>query len=184
MPTHNGVTLGPGSPLLTVAGAKRKLQLAEFDIQAAAMEALVGPARKGEPRRLGDGMTGRYPELMLLYHIPNGGARYKATAGKMKASGVLPAVPDLHLPVMRGPFASLYVEVKRPGEKPTQEQREFHEMLRAENHCVVVCWTTQQIIDVVVGYLALEPGEPFSEVHRYPRRTQDRWYERLQPVAP
>lgn len=32
-PKHNGITLGPGSPLLTAAGAKRKLQPNEKNVE-------------------------------------------------------------------------------------------------------------------------------------------------------
>lgn len=42
------------------------------------------------------------PELDLLYHIPNGGSRGKAEAGRFKASGVKAGVPDIFLPVARG----------------------------------------------------------------------------------
>ena len=48
--------------------------------------------------------SGRYPELRLLYHIPNGGSRGKAEAGRFKAEGVKSGVPDLCLPVARGAY--------------------------------------------------------------------------------
>ena len=38
---------------------------------------------------------GRMPELAAMYAIPNGGARSKATAGKLKAEGVKAGVPDI-----------------------------------------------------------------------------------------
>ena len=46
-----------------------------------------------------DRMEGAWPELRLMYAIPNGGLRTKAQAGKLKAEGVKPGVPDIHLPV-------------------------------------------------------------------------------------
>ena len=45
---------------------------------------------------------GKYPELELMYHIPNGGSRNKAEAARLKAQGVKPGVPDICLPVPRG----------------------------------------------------------------------------------
>ena len=48
-----------------------------------------------------------FPELELLFHVPNGGARSKATAGRLKAEGVKPGVPDLCLPVPRGAYHGL-----------------------------------------------------------------------------
>lgn len=31
--------------------------------------------------------SGKYPELNLLYHVPNGGSRHKAEAGRIRAQG-------------------------------------------------------------------------------------------------
>lgn len=45
---------------------------------------------------------GRYPELALLHHIPNGGTRSKSEAGRFRAEGVKAGVPDICLPVARG----------------------------------------------------------------------------------
>jgi hypothetical protein len=57
---------------------------------------------------------GRIPELALLFHVPNGGRRSKATAGKLKAEGVKAGVPDYVLPVPRGQFHGLFIELKVP----------------------------------------------------------------------
>ena len=55
----------------------------------------------------------KYPELRLLFHIPNGGSRGKAEAGRFRAMGVRAGVPDLCLPVPRGGKHGLFVEMKR-----------------------------------------------------------------------
>lgn len=44
----------------------------------------------------------RFPELALLYHVPNGGSRNKIEAARLRAQGVKSGVPDLCLPVARG----------------------------------------------------------------------------------
>ena len=41
------------------------------------------------------------PELLLLFHVPNGGSRNKAEAANLKRQGVRPGVPDLCFPVAR-----------------------------------------------------------------------------------
>ena len=41
----------------------------------------------------------KYPELELLYHVPNGGKRDAKTAAILKRCGVKAGVPDLVLPV-------------------------------------------------------------------------------------
>jgi len=75
----------------------------------------------------------KYPGLKNIFAIPNGEKRDKATAGKLKAQGVLPGVCDLFLPVpLKPPFWSdfwyhgLYIEMKRiKGSRTPKEQKEF-----------------------------------------------------------
>src|SRR5699024_10256580 len=58
---------------------------------------------------------GAYPALRWLHAVPNGGARNIVVARKLKAEGVQRGVPDLCLPVPRGPYHGLYIELKRAG---------------------------------------------------------------------
>lgn len=159
-PTYNGIALGPNSPLVTAAG--RRARVEESDVQAAIMEALVGRVPKTTKttpgRRVpGAGLTGRYPELALVYAInPNkGGNKSVAGRGLAKAMGLLPDMTDLCLPVMRGPFIGLYVEVKREGDRARSSQRALHDLLRAEGQCVVVARGVSEGVAMFTGYLAL-----------------------------
>jgi hypothetical protein len=156
-----GIALGPDSPLLTKSQVLRRLGPSEADIQIQLMELLVGRARRGHDRVPGEGMTFRYPELLLLVaNNPNKGGRTKAAAGIAKAMGLCPNFPDLHLPVMRGPFVGLWVELKRPGERSTRDQQLMAETLRAEGHAVVECHSVQEGLDAIVGYLNLPKNRP------------------------
>jgi len=76
------------------------------------------------------------PLLGLLYHIPNGKYRTKAGAGRLKAMGVRAGMPDLHLPVARRGYHSLYIECKAPGRRVDAEQRAMHALLTHQGHCV------------------------------------------------
>lgn len=98
-------------------------------------------------------LEGRWPELELLYAVPNGGLRSKAQAGKLKAEGVKPSVPDLVLPVPRYPFHGLYVEMKKIGEHSTPEQRKFQARLLALGYAVVECQGDDAAYNVVVQYI-------------------------------
>jgi len=82
----------------------------------------------------------KYPELALLHAIPNGGKRHRGTAAKLKAEGVKAGVPDLCLPVARGGYHGMYLEMKYGKNKPTPSQAEWLEALRGqEGYHAVVC---------------------------------------------
>ena len=56
--------------------------------------------------------TAKYPCLTLLHHIPNGGSRNQLEARNLKLQGVKSGVPDICLPVPRGKYHGLYIEMK------------------------------------------------------------------------
>lgn len=96
----------------------------------------------------------RRPELALLYAIPNGGHRVIAVAKKLKAEGVKSGVPDLCLPVPRGTYHSLYVEMKGgPTGRVKPAQAQWHSGLRAQGHAVRVCYSWEAARDVIMQYL-------------------------------
>lgn len=53
-----------------------------------------------------------WPELLSMYHIPNGGHRDAAEAAHLKRLGVKAGVPDICLPVARQGLHGLYIELK------------------------------------------------------------------------
>ncbi|MGN0989552.1 MAG: hypothetical protein ACI4N6_04505, partial [Eubacteriales bacterium] len=67
----------------------------------------------------------RYPELKLLYHIPNEGKRSGREGARMKRLGLRRGVSDLCLPVARCGFHGLYIELKAQDGRATAEQNEF-----------------------------------------------------------
>lgn len=101
----------------------------------------------------------RYPELRLLYAIPNGARTSIGTARKLKAEGLRSGVPDLCLPVARAldhtrVYHALYVELKRQhGGTVSPEQRAWHDALRERGNLVVVCKGAQAAIAAITAYL-------------------------------
>ena len=69
----------------------------------------------------------RWPELVLLHAIPNGGHRHKAVAVRMKAEGMKAGVPDICLPVPRGSWHGLYLELKTEDGSVSRAQRRWLE---------------------------------------------------------
>ena len=99
--------------------------------------------------------SGRFPELALLYHVPNGGSRKKAEAGRFRAEGVKAGVPDLCLPVARNGKHGLYVEMKWGKNKTTDKQDWWLEQLRQQGYETAVCWTAEEAMDTIAGYLGV-----------------------------
>lgn len=104
--------------------------------------------------RWADLMANRYPELRMLFHIPNGGSRGKAEAGRFRAMGVRPGVPDLCLPVAVGGHHGLYIELKRvKGGRVSEEQAAWQAELRARGYVAEVCHGWEEAARVIEGYL-------------------------------
>ena len=95
----------------------------------------------------------RTPELSLLFAIPNGGLRSKATAAKLKAEGVKAGVPDICLPVAKGEYHGLFIELKAGRNKPTPTQVQWHARLSYEGYRVTVCWGWKAAREAIEEYL-------------------------------
>ena len=101
--------------------------------------------------------AGRWPELRLLFHIPNGGLRNKVTAARMKVLGVKAGVPDLFLPVARGDWFGLFIEMKRrKGGKLSPLQVDWIEALGRQGYKTVVCLGADAAIAAIEDYLLQE----------------------------
>ena len=98
--------------------------------------------------------TPAHPELRLLFHIPNGGSRGKAEAGRFRAMGVKPGVPDLFLPVPRSGFHGLFVELKRTkGGRVSPEQEEWLRALVDKGYMARVCPGWEAASRAILAYL-------------------------------
>jgi hypothetical protein len=98
----------------------------------------------------------KYPELKLLFHIPNGGKRYKATAIRLKKEGVKAGVPDVFLPVARGGFHGLYVEMKAKKGKLSDNQLFWIFDLSRQGYKTEVCFGWEQAKEKIEGYLGIK----------------------------
>lgn len=88
-------------------------------------------------------------------HVPNEAKRSHATAARLKAEGMRPGFPDLLIPVARGNYHSLYIEMKAQGGKPTEEQVRWIWRLREEGMCAYVCIGAESAIKLIDTYMAL-----------------------------
>lgn len=114
----------------------------------------------------------RHPELRLMFAIPNAGGYsggFKSNVARvvrMKREGLKPGVPDVCLPVARGGFHALYIEMKRlkprmtktkgmryDATKQTPEQIEWMDRLSEAGNLVAVCTSAQEAQATVMAYL-------------------------------
>lgn len=96
----------------------------------------------------------RYPELALMFAIPNGGARHPAVAAKLLKEGVKAGVPDICLPVARGGFHGLFIELKRlRGGTASQFQRAWILELTKKGFVAEICRGCDAAIVAIESYL-------------------------------
>ena len=89
-------------------------------------------------------------------HVANEGKRNPATAERLKKSGMRPGFPDLLIPMARGAYHSLFIEMKADGGKPTGEQVEWIHRLREQGMCAWVCIGAVSAIEIIDRYMALQ----------------------------
>lgn len=107
----------------------------------------------------------QHPELRLLYAVPNGGYRNKVTAATLKSEGVKSGVPDMCLPVARGPYHGLYIELKRrKGGKISDTQTEWIQALRAHKYSAVVCYGWTEARQEIERYLAMPERSTMTDI--------------------
>ena len=98
----------------------------------------------------------KYKGLDMIYAIPNGGSRNKIEAVKLKQTGVKKGVPDLFLPVAKGKYHGLYIEMKRQqGGRLSPEQQQWLIALANQGYATAVCKGKDEAIKVVEEYYAL-----------------------------
>ena len=96
----------------------------------------------------------KYPELELLFAIPNGGSRNLIEAAHLKAQGVKPGVPDICLPVPSVRYTALYIELKRrKGGVVSDAQRGWIAALNRVGCRAVVCHGWDEAREEIERYL-------------------------------
>lgn len=105
-----------------------------------------------------------HPAVRLTYAIVNQavGGRY-ARQAYFAAEGLRAGLPDLHLPYPTRQHPGLWIEFKRPGERPRPNQLSWHEALRSCGHRVEVCHSAEEGWRVVCEYLGVALPEELAE---------------------
>ena len=112
-----------------------------------------------------DSQTGKYPDLALAYHVPNG-ANYGPNpklrviqATRMRRIGLKKGVPDVVIPIARGGYHGLYIEMKRTkqGSEWTEEQKWYAMALTRQGYKTELCYGATPAIKAVADYMMQPP---------------------------
>ena len=94
-----------------------------------------------------------FPELNLLYHIPNERICSPKYGKLLKLAGVKAGVPDLCLPVARAGFHGLYLEMKAPEGRLSASQKEWLTLLTAQGYQTAACYSWVEAVEILQKYL-------------------------------
>ena len=95
-----------------------------------------------------------YPSLGMIYAIPNGFAGQHSARRYQLAEGMRPGFPDLGLPVARGGYHGLFIEMKRcGGQNPRKEQAEWLQALADEGYYTCCCKGREAAQRVLIQYV-------------------------------
>jgi hypothetical protein len=100
-----------------------------------------------------------YPELKLLYAVPNQGGSGKQAiirGQRMKREGMRKGIPDLCLPISRGNFLTLYIEMKHGKGRLSPEQTQWISLLSSVGHNCQVCRSFEEAMNTLINYLNLD----------------------------
>lgn len=102
------------------------------------------PTEHEEQRNFVQWFRRTYPAVWI-FAIPNGDARSRSAAGRLKAEGVSAGVPDLYIPAWR-----LWIEMKRiRGGSVSPDQKRWHDYLRGLGDEVVVAKGCEAAMEAV-----------------------------------
>ena len=105
------------------------------------------------------GNTASYPALKLIHHYPSSffGVNYGVVVW-LKKLGWIKGVPGIFIPIARGGFSGLYIEMKTAKGKLSPEQKEFFEMINFYSdipYKTETCRRSDEAIRSIKNYLEI-----------------------------
>ena len=108
---------------------------------------------------------------MLLFAIPNGGARTGASGAMRKYEGAVAGAPDLILLHKRGGYGALLIEMKTPkvrGSKSAGRQSDmqvtFQQVAENAGYKYIVCHGIEEFVTGVCYYAHVDPAAYLEDV--------------------
>ena len=93
-------------------------------------------------------------DLQLMFHIVNEGRRSVQHTQALIRQGMKPGVPDIFLPVAKGRYHGLFIEMKRKyGGRQTPEQKAWQAALLEQGYAACVCNGFEEARDTIDWYM-------------------------------
>lgn len=99
-------------------------------------------------------MRAEFPELRLMFHVANERICDPRQGANLRRLGVRRGVPDLCLPVPRGRYHGLFIELKTEKGHTSDEQEWWGENLSAQGYLWRVCHGWEAAVTVIQQYLS------------------------------
>lgn len=96
-----------------------------------------------------------YPFLWMLHSSLNGVKMTKAQAVRAIAQGMKKGVADLFLPVKKGVYSGLYIEMKSEKGRTSIDQSKFLTAVSENDYLAHICYSAVEAIDKIKGYYNL-----------------------------
>lgn len=101
----------------------------------------------------------QYPELRMIFAVPNGGQRHPAVARKLHDEGVRAGVPDILVCIPAHGYNGLTIEMKYGKNRMTAEQQQYFAWFTAFGWLTLCYYDWQDAMKSIVWYLDLDPQD-------------------------
>lgn len=95
----------------------------------------------------------RYAGIDRIFAVPNGGYRDRRNAATLKRTGTKAGVPDLCIPVPKGRYHGLWIEMKRRKKYAvSDEQKDWQAYLNGAGYLAVIAHGCDEAIHYIEEY--------------------------------
>lgn len=88
-----------------------------------------------------------------IVHVPNESKRSIVYGAQLKRAGMRSGFPDLYIPIAKGGYHGLFIEMKVGKNKPTENQKYWLQLLRELGHRTEVCYGYDEAIRIINAYI-------------------------------
>ena len=90
-----------------------------------------------------------------VVHIPNEGKRSPRQGAELKQMGLQKGFPDLFIPVAKGGYHGLFIEMKYGRYRVTPEQKVWLSNLADNGYCCALCVGAENAIANIKNYIGM-----------------------------